>query len=181
MAWNANDPSRRSQEWLRKQQQRRFERGNRQRAARQMSDLMAQYRLRRSSGAGPAPLTPEEPIGRLSAEPGTAPPAPLDSGGRESVSGLPPGWSGEIRGTVLGVVEPVVNVNPWLVVEMRTDSGETVTVRAWFFWGTIRAPHIAEGHHICVGGRLTRRGYIKPSYIIDDSTGSRWRQWLRLP
>jgi hypothetical protein len=79
------------------------------------------------------------------------------------------------------VVEPVVNVSPWLVIDLRTDDGETIAVRRWFFWGTIRAPHIAEGHHIRVRGRLTRQGYIKPSYIINESTGSRWRRWFPFP
>ena len=178
MAWNADDASRKAaQERLLQQQQQRFHRDNQQRAAKQMSDLMAQYRLRRSRGAGSGPLTPERPIGGLPGEPEMAPPAP-PAGSPESLSALQPGWSGEVRGTVLGVVEPVVNVNPWLVIDLRTDDGETIAVRRWFFWGTIRAPHIAEGHHIRVRGRLTRRGYIKPSYIINESTGSRWRRWF---
>jgi hypothetical protein len=71
----------------------------------------------------------------------------------------------------------VVNVNPWMVIDIRTDDGETMAVRGWFFWGTIRAPHVAEGQYVRVGGRLTRQGYIKPRYIINESTGSRWRRW----
>jgi len=182
MAWNADDASRQSRERLQQQQQQqqRIHRSNQQRAAKQMSDLMAQYRLRRSRGAGSGPLTPERPIGGLPAEPELAPPAP-SAGSPESLSSLQPGWSGEVRGTVLDVVEPVVNVNPWLVIDIRTDEGETVAVRGWFFWGTIRAPHVAAGHHIRVGGRLTRGGYIKPSYIINESTGSRWRRWFPFP
>jgi hypothetical protein len=177
MAWNADDASRKAaQERLQQQQQQRFHRDNQQRAAKQMSDLMAQSRLRRSRGAESGPLTPERPIGGLPAEPEM--PAPASSAGSpESAGGLPPGWSG----TVLDVAEPVVNVNPWLVIDIRTDEGETMTVRRWFFWGTIRAPHVVAGHHIRVGGRLTRRGYIKPSYIINESTGSRWRRWFPFP
>ena len=66
MTWNANDASRRAAQerlLLQQQQQQRFRRDNQQRAAKQMSDLMAQYRLRRSRGAGSGPLTPERPIG----------------------------------------------------------------------------------------------------------------------
>jgi hypothetical protein len=189
MAWNANDASRRAEQrrlqqqqqqrlqQQQQQQQQRFHRGNQQRAARQMSDLMAQYRLRKSRGGESGPLTPESPIGGLPAEPEMAPPAP-PAGSQESVGGLRPGWSGEVGGTVLDVTEPVVNVNPWLVIDIRTDDGEAMVVRGWFFWGAIRAPHVAAGQHIRVGGRLTRQGYIKPSYIINESTGSRWRRWL---
>jgi hypothetical protein len=189
MAWNANDASRRAEQrrlqqqqqqrlqQQQQQQQRRFHRGNQQRAARQMSDLMAQYRLRRSRGGESGPLTPESPIGGLPAEPEMASPA-SSAGSRESEGGLRPGWSGEVGGTVLDVSEPVVNVNPWLVIDIRTDDGEAMVVRGWFFWGAIRAPHVAAGQHIRVGGRLTRQGYIKPSYIINESTGSRWRRWL---
>ena len=184
MAWNANDASRRAaQQRLQQQQQeqQRFHRDNQQRAGRQMSDLMAQYRLRRSRRAGSGPLTPESPIGGLPAEPEMAPPAPA-AGSREGMGGLrPPGWKGEVQGTVLDVAEPVVNVNPWLVIDIRTDEGEAMVVRGWFFWGKIRAPHVAAGHHIRVGGRMTRGGYIKPSYIINESTGSRWRRWFRFP
>ena len=46
MAWNANDASRQAAE-KGLQQQQRFYRNNQQRATRQMSDLMAQYRARR--------------------------------------------------------------------------------------------------------------------------------------
>ena len=48
MAWNANDASRQAaHKGLRQQQrQQRFYRSNQQRAARQMRDLMAQYRAR---------------------------------------------------------------------------------------------------------------------------------------
>ena len=179
MARNANDASRQSQERLRRQQQQRFHRDNQQRMAR-LADLMAESRLRRSRGAGSALLTPEGPIGRLPVDPRMASSAP-SAGGQETVRGLRPGWSGEVRGTVLSVIEPVVNVNLWLQILIRTDDGETVEVRGWFFWVAIRAPHIAEGQHIRVGGRLTRRDYIKPGYIINDSTGSRWRRWLRFP
>ena len=128
--------------------------------------------------AGSGPLEPEAPIGEPSAEPRVRQVTPRPSDGIPGhPDSLRPGWSGEIRGTVLDVVEPVVNVNPWLVIDIRTDDGATMAVRGWFFWGAIRAPQVAEGHHIRVRGRLTRQGYIKPSYIINESTGSRWRRW----
>jgi hypothetical protein len=87
---------------------------------------------------------------------------------------LQPGEPGEIRGTVLNVVQPVVNVNPWLTMDIRTESGETVAVRKFFFWGAVTAPYIAEGHYVRVAGRKTRGGYIKPRYIVNETTGSRW-------
>ena len=131
--------------------------------------------------AGPGPLKPEAPIGEPSAKPSGRQVTPSPSDGiLGHPDSLRPGWSGEVRGTVLNVVQPVVNVNPWLVLYIRTDNGETVAVRGWFFWGAIRAPHITEGHYVRVGGRLTRQGYIRPSYIINESTGSRWRRWALL-
>ena len=71
MAWNADDATRQSreQQQQQQQQQQRFHRDNQQRAAKQMSDLMAQYRLRRSRGAESGALTPERPIGGLPAQP----------------------------------------------------------------------------------------------------------------
>jgi hypothetical protein len=129
--------------------------------------------------AGSGPLEPEAPIGEPPAEPSVGQVTPRPSDGIPGhPDSLRPGWSGEVRGTVLNVVQPVVNVNPWLVLNIRTDDGETVAVRGWFFWGAIRAPQVAEGHYVRVGGRLTHQGYIKPSYIINESTGSRWRRWV---
>lgn len=81
---------------------------------------------------------------------------------------------GEIRGTVLNVVPPVANVNPWLTFDLRTNSGETYSVRAWFFLGAITAPQVLEGHVVRVRGRRTGRGYIKAASIINESNGSRW-------
>jgi hypothetical protein len=199
MPWNANDASRReAAQRAQEQQQQRFRRSNQQRAARQMSDLLAQWRLRRSARrqqqqqqrvsqqpdaaglqdggeAGLGPLTPEPPIGEPPGVPsmrgGTPGPSVASPGPPPSPQ---PGEPGEIRGTVLNVVQPVVNVNPWLTMDIRTESGETVAVRKFFFWGAVTAPHIAEGHYVRVAGRKTRGGYIKPRYIVNETTGSRW-------
>ena len=49
MTWNANDASRQAAQQRTQRQQQRSHRRNQQRAARQMKDLVAQYRLRKSS------------------------------------------------------------------------------------------------------------------------------------
>jgi hypothetical protein len=133
--------------------------------------------------AWPGPLTPEAPISEPShTSRGTeavTPRLPVVDSGHAGDRRL--GRAGEFSGTVLNVVPPVVNENPWLVLDIRTESGETVAVRARFFWGAIRAPYVAEGHYVRVAGRTTRRGYIKPRYIINESTGSQWRRSRLLP
>jgi hypothetical protein len=200
MPWNANDASRRQAAQRAQEQQQRFRRGNQQRVAKQMNDLITQWRLRRSARqqqqqqqqrlsqqpdaaglqdgeeAGLGPLTPEPPIGEPQGAPSMregTPGPPVASPGPPPPSPLP-GEPGEIRGTVLNVVQPVVNVNPWLTMDIRTESGETVAVRKFFFWGAVTAPYIAEGHYVRVAGRKTRGGYIKPRYIVNETTGSRW-------
>jgi hypothetical protein len=198
MPWNRNDASRR-QAVQRAQQQQRFHRNSQQRAAKQMSDMMAQLRLRRSArqqqlqqqrvsqqpdaagfhdggGAGLGSLTPEPPIGEPPGESSmreaTAGPSVAGSAPQPSP---PPERPGEIRGTVLNVVQPAYPSNPWLSIDIRTESGETVAVRQRFlFWGSWSVPYIAEGHYVRVAGRKTRAGYIKPSDIVNETTGERW-------
>jgi hypothetical protein len=123
------------------------------------------------------PITPEMPL---------PVPTPVDEARARAITYAPvvagpthPGGPnderpGQFRGTVLNVVQPVVNMNPWLFLDIRTDSGDTVAVRARFFWGALRAPYVAEGHYVRVKGRQTRHGYIKPRSIVNESTGSRW-------
>jgi len=72
---------------------------------------------------------------------------------------------------------PYINVNPWLVVEISTPKGDGISIRAFFLFGAITAPYIAEGHNIRFRGRVSRRGYIKPYYIVNETTGSTWRRW----
>jgi hypothetical protein len=197
MPWNWNDAFRRQAAQRAQEQQQRFRQSNQQRVAKQMNDLMAQWRLRRSArqqqqqrvsqqpdaagvydggGAGLGPLTPEPPISEPQGEPSMreAMPGPAAASSPGSPPRPQPAEPGEIRGTVLNVVQPVVNVNPWLTMDIRTESGETVAVRKFFFWGAVTAPFIAEGHYVRVAGRRTRGGYIKPRYIVNETTGSRW-------
>jgi hypothetical protein len=82
---------------------------------------------------------------------------------------------GEIRGTVLNVVPPQTNVNPWLTFDLRTSNGDTYSVKKFFFLGAITAPQVLEGHVVRVKGRRSRRGYIKATSIFNESNGSRWR------
>jgi hypothetical protein len=118
-------------------------------------------------------LTPEPPIG-AGTQPGDpeplAPVVPGDEG--------PPvtGQSGRsFRGTVLNVIPPVVNVNPYLMLDIRTEDGQTVAVRA-SFWLPFGVPYVAEGHHVRVVGHRTRAGFIKPDSIENETTGVRWRR-----
>jgi hypothetical protein len=119
--------------------------------------------------ATPGVLVPEAPI-QNAREGGLGAPGPAHEVGPHGER------TGEIRGTVLQVVQPRVNENPWLVLDIRTDSGSTVVVRGRFFWGAVRAPYVAQGHYVRVGGKPTRDGYIKPQYIVNESNGSRWRR-----
>jgi pSer/pThr/pTyr-binding forkhead associated (FHA) protein len=84
------------------------------------------------------------------------------------------------RGTVLKVILPQVNVNPYLLLDIRTEDGDTVAVRAGF-WLPFGVPHVAEGHRVRVVGRRTDAGFISPRYIENETTGVIWRRlipWL---
>jgi FHA domain/PASTA domain len=123
--------------------------------------------------AAPWALTPEPPIGQGASsgdpEPITRPDP--DHEGRPAV-----GQSGQsFRGTVLNAIPPVVNVNPYLMLDIRTDDGETIAVRARF-WLPFGVPHIGEGHHVRVVGHRTRSGFIRPDSIENETTGVRWRR-----
>jgi hypothetical protein len=83
-----------------------------------------------------------------------------------------------LRGTVLNAIQPQVNVNPYLLLDVRTEDGDTVAVRARF-WLPFGVPYVAEGHQVHVVGRRTRAGFISPRYIENETTGVRWRR--RLP
>jgi hypothetical protein len=125
------------------------------------------------SAGDPGPLLPEPPIGGPAAGGGPAVPAPGPTRVPRS------GRSVEFRGTVRRVVEPNAQFNPWLVVDVTTDNGETIAVRAWFSpfaLITVSAPYISPGHRIRVNGRWTRRGYFKPRSIVNESTQSKWRR-----
>ena len=100
---------------------------------------------------------------------------PMASWGARTVCG--PGGRGKSGERFLNVVQPVVNVNPWLVIDIRTDDGETMAVRGAVFLGRDPRSVCRRGTSRPCGGRLTHQGYIKPSYIINESTGSRWRRW----
>ena len=131
------------------------------------------------AAAGLGPLIPEAPIGESPPVPTSRQPAP----GSPSRSPNQPLWpqgkrADEYRGTVLNVIQPIINVNPWLVLDIKSECGKTIAVRARFFWGSIRCPYVAEGHYVRVAGRMTGEGYLKPRYIINETTGSRWRRWL---
>lgn len=130
------------------------------------------------------PLVPEQPIGGSWTPSGpaapegavhTPAPGPEPRPAIRSGGGVP----AEFRGTVRNVTVPQPNGHPWLWIDVTAEDGRTVAIRA-FFWIYFRAPYVAEGHYIRVGGRATRRGYFKPRFIANETTGSNWHR-SRLP
>jgi hypothetical protein len=169
--------------------------GSSGRSGKSIDDKIAEARRRKAQSQGPAslsnasktgpqtsgidddmedwaaPLPPDTPINDLDDDDSRK--------NRKQAASTPPAVGqtrrGEIRGTVLNVVPPQANVNPWLTFDLRTSNGTTYSVKAWFFLGAITAPQVLEGHVVRVRGRRTRRGHIKATSIINESNGSRWR------
>ena len=99
--------------------------------------------------------------------------------GRKRILTLHPAGQ-SFRGTVLKAIQPQVNVNPYLLFDVRTEDGNTVAVRAGF-WLPFGIPHVAEGHVVRVAGRRTGGGFISPRFIENETTGVVWRRlipWL---
>jgi hypothetical protein len=86
-----------------------------------------------------------------------------------------PNYGGGIHGTVLRVDYPQVNVKPNLVIDLRTDTGVTVAIRARF-WLPFGVPHVAEGHQLLVEGRQTMAGFVEPRRIVNETLGVEWRR-----
>jgi hypothetical protein len=80
-----------------------------------------------------------------------------------------------VQGTVVHVDHPQVNVKPYLQIDLRTDAGVMVAVRA-AFWLPFGTPQVAEGHRLLVEGRRTMSGYIKPNRIVNQTLGVEWRR-----
>jgi hypothetical protein len=126
----------------------------------------------RSPAASEA-LPPEGPIGANAPLDNGPIPAMVDRG--DAPTAARSQSANSFRGTVLKATTPVVNVNPYLVLDIRTEDGDTVAVRARF-WLPFGVPYVAEGHHVLVTGHRTRAGFIQPDSIENETTGVRWRR-----
>jgi hypothetical protein len=116
------------------------------------------------------PLRPETPIaGRL--EPSERP-APSDAAPERALSRS--GRDVLLNGIVLNVTPPAQG-NPTLVLDMRTDGGETVTVHLRL-WNPFRIPSVTAGHRVRIAGRWSRHGFLNPRSIENETTETRWER-----
>jgi len=132
--------------------------------------------LQRQSPTTSEALLPENPIGATGPPVGVGFVVPTLGGTDAPRAGQP---RNSFRGTVLKATPPVVNVNPYLLLDVRTEEGDTIAVRARF-WLPFGVPYVAEGHHILVTGHRTRAGFISPDSIENETTGVRWRRRWKL-
>jgi hypothetical protein len=131
----------------------------------------------RASTADLGGLSREAPIGQGSpTEGGPSVPTVPDYEGPSEPASVREEFSGTVLNVTMPTWSPQSAGNPFLLCDVRTDSGETVTIRRRFLTAPFRVPHLAEGHHIRFAGDVTRRGYINPRFIDNETNDVQWRR-----